>query len=88
MNATKGFADLFKRELGPETKNDHWASLISDGVPEVGSIITTRADGTGLGLSLVHSIVRLHGGSLEIGPSPYSLGGACIRFHIPKSPLR
>ena len=49
---------------------------------------TTRAEGTGLGLSLVHTIVQLHGGTMEIDPSPSDLGGARIRFHIPKSPLR
>lgn len=205
MNAVKGFAELFKRQLDPESKNYHWAGLISDGVSEVDSIITsllsfsrpeklqmqeidaqelldgalaaalqrtpgsrppgdwqiqtecsagtlrgdhiklrqalrnlisnaldiqpeggalhvrltdddshlicevadagpgiseeiagrltdpfftTRAEGTGLGLSLVHTIVRLHGGTLEIDSTPSELGGARIQFQVPKSPLR
>lgn len=47
---------------------------------------TTRAEGTGLGLTLVHAITRLHGGSLEIRPEPAPEGGADIRIHLPLSP--
>jgi two-component system, NtrC family, sensor histidine kinase HydH len=48
---------------------------------------TTRADGTGLGLSLVHSIAQLHGGSLEVSSSASPLGGATIAFQIPFHPV-
>ena len=48
---------------------------------------TTRAEGTGLGLALVHTIARLHGGRLEIAPEPSSLGGAQFRIRIPLAPL-
>ncbi|MFT5289370.1 MAG: signal transduction histidine kinase [Planctomycetota bacterium] len=44
---------------------------------------TTRAEGTGLGLALVSTIVRLHGGTVEISPDPSHLGGADIGFRIP-----
>ncbi len=47
---------------------------------------TTRADGCGLGLPLVETIVRLHGGLLEIDPEGSSLGGASISFWIPSNP--
>ncbi len=49
---------------------------------------TTRAEGTGLGLSLVHTIARLHGGSLEVLPDPSELGGAALRLTVPVTPLR
>ena len=205
MNAVKGFADLFQRKLDPDSEHQRWARLISEGVREVDSIITsllsfsqpeqlgietletgalvedaiaaalqrtpggraaeawtitrdceplvlrgdriklrqalrnlvsnalevqpeggalevsvsevegdvlfavgdagpgvpteiagrltdpfftTRAEGTGLGLSLVHTIVRLHGGALEVLDTPSPLGGAQIQFRLPKNPQR
>ncbi len=50
---------------------------------------TTRASGTGLGLSLVHSIAALHGGALHISCDASPLGGASFQFSIPstRSPL-
>jgi len=47
---------------------------------------TTRADGCGLGLPLVETIVRLHGGQLEIDPKGSDLGGAFISFWVPSNP--
>lgn len=47
---------------------------------------TTRAEGTGLGLSLVHAIADLHGGALEIDPRRSSLGGARVRIRVPLTP--
>lgn len=44
---------------------------------------TTRAEGTGLGLALVDTIARLHGGSLEIDPTPSPLGGARFVLRVP-----
>ena len=48
---------------------------------------TTRAEGTGLGLALVHTIAQLHGGALEIGRKPSPLGGAEVRLRFPEHPL-
>lgn len=47
---------------------------------------TTRAEGTGLGLALVHRIAQLHAGRFEIADAPSSLGGACVRLSIPMTP--
>lgn len=44
---------------------------------------TTRAEGTGLGLPLVDTIARLHGGSLEIESTPSPLGGARFVLRVP-----
>lgn len=48
--------------------------------------LTTRAEGTGLGLSLVHAIAAIHGGSFEIRSGPGPLGGADVRIRIPCQP--
>jgi len=49
---------------------------------------TTRAEGTGLGLALVHTIADLHGGRFEISPVPAPLrhgGGAHMLLALPYS---
>jgi len=47
---------------------------------------TTRAEGTGLGLALVHSVAQLHGGSVEVGSDPSPLGGAELAIRFPFTP--
>jgi signal transduction histidine kinase len=44
---------------------------------------TTRAEGTGLGLALVHAIADLHGGRFEVSPTKAHAGGAEVSIHIP-----
>ena len=44
---------------------------------------TTRAEGTGLGLSLVATIAQLHDGRVEVSPNPAPLGGADVSIRIP-----
>jgi nitrogen-specific signal transduction histidine kinase len=44
---------------------------------------TTRAEGTGLGLALVHTIARLHGGELQVGSAPQPYGGARFELRLP-----
>ena len=46
---------------------------------------TTRAEGMGLGLSLVDSIARLHGGELDLSSESSQLGGALVRLILPTS---
>ncbi|QDU86484.1 Sporulation kinase E [Planctomycetes bacterium Pla163] len=47
---------------------------------------TSRAEGTGLGLALTHTIVQLHGGSLSIKDASSPLTGARFSLRIPNSP--
>ncbi len=47
--------------------------------------MTTRAEGTGLGLPIVAKIVEDHGGSLELLDAP-SGKGACVRILLPIEP--
>jgi two-component system sensor kinase FixL len=42
---------------------------------------TSKADGMGLGLSISHSIIESHGGSIWHEPNPD--GGARFRFSLP-----
>ena len=46
---------------------------------------STKADGTGLGLSLVAKIASLHGASVTAGRSD-TLGGAAFRIAFPRAP--
>lgn len=48
---------------------------------------TTRAEGTGLGLALVHTVARLHGGALRVSPAAGPLGGADIQLLLPIAAL-
>jgi C4-dicarboxylate-specific signal transduction histidine kinase len=44
--------------------------------------VTTKRDGTGLGLTIVKKIVMDHNGSIEAGKGP--LGGARIKLVLPR----
>lgn len=44
---------------------------------------TTKKEGTGLGLATVYSIIKKHGGHIEVESKPG--GGTCFRFWLPAS---
>ena len=52
----------------------------SDGLPVFDAFFTTKDQGTGLGLSLVHRIVADHGGSIHVESRP---GRTCFTFSLP-----
>ena len=49
--------------------------------------MTTRAEGTGLGLPIVAKIIEDHGGRLELLDAPHGKG-ACVRMLLPIAPTR
>ncbi len=68
--------------------------MVEDNGPGLGSLSaeevqmpfrkgSTSSDGAGLGLAIVRQAAELHGGSLEIGPSP--LGGARFTIRLPQA---
>ncbi|MBL8896923.1 MAG: hypothetical protein JNM84_04820, partial [Planctomycetes bacterium] len=44
--------------------------------------VTSKKDGTGLGLAVSRKIVEAHDGAIEA--SPGELGGACFRVFLPE----
>ena len=65
-------------DAGPGVPADHARRVLDP-------FFTTRPDGTGLGLALVSTIARLHGGEVEVGTSP-DLGGAQFTLRLPLKP--
>lgn len=82
-----GAAQLEARQVGGEIEFRVHDS--GPGVPAALAVrvtepfFTTRPEGTGLGLALVHTVARLHGGSLKVQSAPGPSGGADIRFMFP-----
>lgn len=78
-----------------EEGDDELRLLVDDdgpGIPEAErqrvfeAGVTHRADGTGLGLSLVDLCARMHDGTCRIEASP--LGGCRVRLHLPRAAVR
>lgn len=80
LTSSDGFAHLTVSDSGPGIPAE-LASRVTD------PFFTTRAEGTGLGLALVSTIARLHGGELEVDPDPSPLGGARVSISIPLEPV-
>jgi PAS domain S-box-containing protein len=67
------------RDAGPGVPADARARIFDP-------FFTTRADGTGLGLALVATIAKLHGGSVEVRSERSELGGAEFVLRFPFQP--
>jgi nitrogen fixation/metabolism regulation signal transduction histidine kinase len=78
-------------EVHVDPEPDGWSIVVDDDGPGVrvdvresifDPYVTTKSDGTGIGLAIVKKIVVEHGGNVELDDSP--LGGARIRIRIPR----
>ena len=92
-NAIEAQPEGGRVRVSVEARQDEFLVHVHDAGPGVPAdlarrvaepFFTTRAEGTGLGLALVHSIVRLHGGALELSPSPSLCGGAHFVLRLPR----
>jgi len=66
------------QDQGPGIPRDLWPRIFDP-------FFTTKSAGTGLGLAVVHSIVRRHGGHAEVGTAPDGTG-ARIDVFLPARP--
>jgi C4-dicarboxylate-specific signal transduction histidine kinase len=94
-NAVEAVADTLVRIIVIATRFEHGSCSISisDSGPGIAKSMeaklfepfeSSKADGTGIGLSISRTIAESHGGKLEYGPS--QLGGACFTVTLPTEP--
>jgi signal transduction histidine kinase len=68
------------------TVADDGPGIPSDVVSKIfDPFFTTKSGGTGLGLSICFSVIKKHGGTIEVEPSPS--GGTLFRLFLPAVPL-
>ncbi len=93
LNAMDAMPDGGDLDVATQAENGHVDIYFQDtgpGVPEEVAeeifepFMSTRKQGTGLGLSVSYNIVDAHGGSL--GLLPERPGGACFRVRLPTFP--
>ena len=91
-NAMQAQTDGGRVELSVTSADDGVTFTVDDAGPGIPAEIaarvtepffTTRAEGTGLGLALVHTIASLHGGEFTLGETTSPLGGARVQIRIP-----
>ena len=78
LRADQGFAELVLRDHGPGVPESELASLFR---PFFRGSNAVRAEGHGLGLSIVERVVQVHGGSIEVRNAEG--GGLQIRVRLP-----
>jgi nitrogen fixation/metabolism regulation signal transduction histidine kinase len=90
-NATQAGGDEIDFSLGETESGRVWLRIEDNGtgVPEeirrklFNPFVTTRAQGTGLGLSFVKKVVEDHGGEVSLIARPSGKRGACFEILLP-----
>ena len=90
INAVQAVESGGKIGISLESRKPYGVFVVEDDGPGINEkdleevtkpFYTSRADGSGLGLSIVHTIVEEHGGKLEIRNREG--GGTAIRLYFP-----
>lgn len=79
-NTETGKVWLRVRDSGPGVRPDMIAKLFTP-------FMTTKAEGTGLGLSFVKQVMEEHGGEIRLLEVPKDEAGACFEIRLPQAPL-
>ena len=74
VSAVDGTAHLRVSDDGPGMSEDVRARMFEP-------FFSTKHDGTGMGLSIVHTFVQLHGGTIDVATGP---GGTSIDIALPR----
>ena len=92
LNSLEAMDEGGKLRVGVETHNAHATLFVEDtgsgispqNLPHVfDPFFTTKETGTGLGLSVVHGIIKEHGGKIRIDSHPGQ--GTSVTIHLPSN---
>ncbi len=80
LREREGWAELVVRDAGPGLSAELHASAFEPGV-------TTKREGSGLGLTVARSLARQHGGELELSPRADGRTGCEAKLELPLAGL-
>ena len=77
--AARDGVEILFQDTGPGVPSDESRNIFEP-------FVSTKAGGTGLGLTVSYNIITTHGGALELIPS--RIPGACFRVYIPSGGVK